>query len=371
MLSNIIVQRLRQRNSRKLIKLTLSLERRIKTFFCYLLILASCHIAAMMLLENLSLQQAFWLTVTTLTTVGYGDVSAQTLAGQLATTILIYAVGISILAQLASDFIEYRMEQRRKMLTGRWRWFMENHLVILNAPKNGCDPYFKRLIPQIRQHALFAEMPIQLLNENYSEGLPSELKSQGVVHFHGQAIQNAALESINVQHAKYIILLAADEHAAQSDSITFDILHRIRAINPRAHIVAECVEDINRQRLILAGATSLIRPVRAYPEIVIRTLLAPGSEKFLENLFDHDGLQTIRYDVQLQQVCWKTLIQTLIASDLGTPISYIDHQEQMQVPTTHEELIDGKAILLLINSKKEINTHALAQAIQAVNGAHL
>lgn len=99
-----------------------------------LLALSAAHTVLMMVLEGLGAVDALWLTLTTLTTVGYGDLSAATPAGRLATVLLLYLVGITVLAQLTSDYIDYRIERRRRMLEGKWSWDMRDHLLIVIRP---------------------------------------------------------------------------------------------------------------------------------------------------------------------------------------------------------------------------------------------
>lgn len=88
----------------------------------------------MMWLEALSFFDAFWLTFTTITTVGYGDLSAATPGGRLVTVVLMYSLGIFLLANLAGYWVDYRAERREKMLRGRWSWNMKGHILILNVP---------------------------------------------------------------------------------------------------------------------------------------------------------------------------------------------------------------------------------------------
>ena len=88
-------------------------------------------------------------------------------------------------------------------------------------------------------------------------------------------------------------------------------------------IVAECVDDDNRQRLENAGATLVMRPVRAYPEMIIGGLLNPGSTIILENLFTAEGERIVRSEKLLNGV-WSDIVSDYLDSDSGTPIAYRD-----------------------------------------------
>jgi voltage-gated potassium channel len=47
------------------------------------------------------------------------------------------------------------------------------------------------------------------------------------------------------------------------------------------------------------GADLVVRPLRGYPEMIIRALAAPGAEKILEDLFTSKGDECWRYDVSV------------------------------------------------------------------------
>ena len=105
--------------------LDLNLRSRLRQVFFWLLVLTALHTTAMMLFEGLRWDDALWLTLTTLTTVGYGDLSAATPAGRVATVLLLYVAGITLLAQLASDYIDHRLKRKEYMLKGRWRSYKQ------------------------------------------------------------------------------------------------------------------------------------------------------------------------------------------------------------------------------------------------------
>ena len=95
-----------------------SVKGQLQRLFFTLLAILIVHTIAMVQLEQLNVSDAVWLTMTSATTVGYGDLSAQTLAGRMATIILLYVGGIAILAQVAALYFEYRQEIKDRKLKG-------------------------------------------------------------------------------------------------------------------------------------------------------------------------------------------------------------------------------------------------------------
>ena len=85
---------------------------------------------------NLKLFDAFWLSFTTITTVGYGDFSASTINGRLATIVLLYAAGLATFPYVISQIIDVvieRGERRRRGLVNLEN-SIKNHIVIVNFP---------------------------------------------------------------------------------------------------------------------------------------------------------------------------------------------------------------------------------------------
>ena len=118
-------------------------KRNIIRLFAILICLVSIHVVGMMLVEGQSLRDAIWFTMTTITTVGYGDQSPTTVWGQAITITLMYLVGISLLAQIVGEWIEFRIDRKERMLKGMWRWDMNDHLVIINSPDRDGDRYLQ------------------------------------------------------------------------------------------------------------------------------------------------------------------------------------------------------------------------------------
>ncbi|MBF0186963.1 MAG: two pore domain potassium channel family protein [Magnetococcales bacterium] len=289
-----------------------------------LVILVVLHIAAMHLLENMAFGDALWLTLTTITTVGYGDLSAQTGLGRTITVILLYFGGVFILARVVSDYFDFRVKRRELMLRGLWRWHVNDHIVIINTPNNNAAQYLERLCREFRQTDRFARTPIQVLTTDFPSGLPAVFNELGVIHYTGNANDEQDLDAVNVSEAAHVVLLSRDSTDKSSDIHTFDTLHRLGERTLRGTILAECVDDRERERLTDAGANAVVRPIRAYPGMIVRTLVAPGAEFLFEDFFTSTGNKYTRYDVIVEREhLWSDIVCAFMQKNLGTAIGFI------------------------------------------------
>lgn len=316
----------------------------------YLSIALFVHVLAMVTFEKLSFSDSIWLTFTTITTVGYGDLSAATLEGRLSTILILFLGGIFILAETAGHVFNYFSEKQAKKMKGQWRWNMTGHILIMNTPANNGEEYFERLITQFRQTDEFKNHPVQILTRHFSDGLPGNLQNmEGVVHYNGRPDDVETLAASNAKDASVIIVLCKDDSKKSSDGRTFDILHRLNDMGVEATILAECVDDNNRERLRKAGANLVIRPIRAYPEMIVRSFVAPGSEQIIENMFTQQGDEYKRYDINIKANKWSDIVCKLSLENIGTAIGYIDKASGKLVCNPHsDEQVISNALFVMV-----------------------
>ncbi len=348
--------------------LNIDLKARVERTLLTLLGLIVLHTVAMMVFESLGIADAVWLTLTTMTTVGYGDLSATTPAGQMATIVLAYFFGITVLAQLASDYIDYRLQRKNKMIRGQWRWKMHNHILIVNAPKANAETYFLRLVNQIREGPEWRDRPVQILTRDFPDGLPESLQELDVVHYQGYPDDDDSLRAVGIDKAAAVLVLARDEYRRSSDSLTLDVLSRLSLLvgTPRPRVIAESVLDTNRERLVAFGANTVLRPVRSYPEMLVQALVAPGAEKILENLFTHHDDQTVRYSVNVQNHKWSDIVTAMMNANLGTALAYVSSDDQVICHPRADHRIDAKALIMMVREDEVPSENEVKQALAAV-----
>lgn len=352
-------------------KLDINMRSRLRRAFCWLLTLTALHTLAMVIFEGLGWEDSLWLTLTTMTTVGYGDFSAATPLGRAATVVLLYVAGITLLAQLASDYIDYRLKRKESMIKGRWRWKMHDHVLIINSPNNNAGVYFERLVAQLRTTESLGDVPVQILTDAFPEGLPESLREMGVVHHHGEPADPQALETVTPAKARAIIILARDEYSRVSDSITLDVLMQLQGScgDAQPYTVAECVHEGNRRRTELAGASTTLRPIRAYPEMLVRSLVAPGAEKILENLFTHHDDHAMRYPVALQNAVWADVACRLMTEGMGTLMAYVAEDGAINCHPAHDHRFSAKALILMVREEFVPSTQDIERCVRQGEGA--
>ncbi|WP_349367749.1 ion channel [Salinarimonas sp.] len=297
-------------------------RRALPRLLAVLATLALLHVGAMMALEGLGAFEAVWLTLTTLTTVGYGDLSARTPQGRLATMLLVFLGGIWIAFQSAATYFELRGDRRERKRVGRWRWDMRDHILVLNVEFENAPAFLAGLVAEFRASRRFHDRVVELVSPRFATGLPEALSERGVVHVAGEPWSRSALEAADAQDAEVIVVLALDDGDAASDGRTFDIVDRLREMGAGGRIIAECVDDANRPRMVRAGADVVVRPLRGYPEMIVRALAAPGAEAILEDLFTSRGDECWRYDVEVSGRPWREIVRLLTDEDIGVPIAY-------------------------------------------------
>jgi voltage-gated potassium channel len=326
-----------------------------KQLFKALIILALLlisHSAAMVFFEGLSIGDSIWLTMTSATTVGYGDLAAKTFAGRFSTIILLYVGGIAILAQVAAMYFEFRNEIRENKIKGKWRWKMKNHIVFLNCPKDvGEEFFYKAIFGMRKSNSPLHNLPIVVVSDKFDKGISHGLRKLNVVHVSKHVSETETLEDACVKDAHTIVILAADRDNPDSDSINFELVDRVRDMGVKSRIIVEVARDENRVRMKRIGANNTLRPIRAYPELLIRAILAPGSEQVIETLFNSFGEECIRYDVNTN-CSWLEIIQKMTTTDLGIPVAYEDLEGKIINNPSSKAIVQTKAVFAIVNEHK-------------------
>jgi len=180
-----------------------------------------------------------------------------------------------------------------------------------------------------------------------------------VVHVSCDTYEDEAFKASSILNARIIVILAKSHMDPNNDSINFDLVHKLREYGVKSRIISEAVLDKSRDRMIKAGANNILRPIRIYPELLVRAIVAPGSEQVIETLFDSYNEECIRYDVNIKAK-WEEIVIAMVRGDIGIPISYLTEGDNVVISNpSPNKIVDVKALYVIvregnIKSVKEI-----------------
>lgn len=273
-----------------------TLKYRILFLTGFLFLLMFLHVVAMVILEGLSWGDAAWLTITTATTVGYGDISAATAAGRWATGLLMYAGGIFVLAQLAGLVFEAAQASAEQRLTGKVYLRAKGHLVIF-----GWRPDFiLAVVKELRMSMLpLSDADIFIVSPNAGR-LPEELRKLEVHHVSGPFYDPDTLKKASVETAaRFLILPDSDEISA--DFVSADLADRLHQELPNIPIIVSCLQKSLEPTAQAAGASDTLTFDVNYPDMLARATLALGAENVVDELISESGAEMII--VQHPMIC--------------------------------------------------------------------
>ena len=133
-----------------------------------------------------------------------------------------------------------------------------------------------------------------------------------------------------------------------------------------ARIVAECVDDDNRERFRKAGADAVVRPLRGYPEMIVRAIVAPGAERIIESLFSSEGDECLRFDVSCQGHSWSRIVEAVVRENCGTPLGFLGRDNRLRSNPPPDETCDMQALFVVVNDRQSTTTGALQRVLDAI-----
>jgi voltage-gated potassium channel len=190
---------------------------------------------------------AFYMTVITLTTVGYGEVHPLDAAGKLFTISLLalgvvtLAAAISAVTQLVAGGELAIWVRRKRMDTSLGR--MRGHYIVCAYGRVG-----RAAVAQLRGEG------VPCLVVEPKPELAALLEEDGVPHLAGDPTQEAVLRRAGVERAAGLLC------AVDSDAVNVYITLTARAMNPGLTIVARASSPESAGNLRRAGADQVVSP---------------------------------------------------------------------------------------------------------------
>jgi voltage-gated potassium channel len=299
-----------------------------------------------LLLEGWSLTDALYMTVTTLATVGYGEVRPLDSFGK-AFTISLIVLGVVALAAtidaVAGALVSGELQQairRRRMRKRLDR--LQGHYVVCAYGRVG-----RAAVAELRTEG------VSVLVVEPKLELADLLEEHGVPYLPADPTEEAALHQAGIQRARGLLC------AMDSDASNVFITLSARALNPALTIVARASNPASVDKLLRAGADHVVSPYDVSGRHMGVLALHPAVVDFLDMAKLAPGLRLEEIEVRTGS--------PLAGKGVGeTRARYPDAQilavkpsgdAQIAVPG-HDTILDAGDLVLVLGPEQTLKTMA-------------
>jgi voltage-gated potassium channel len=221
--------------------------RRVQGAILALVIIATLGVLGYMVFEGWSFTEALYMTVITLTTVGYREVRPLDMSGQLWTIVLLIT-GVGTLFYAAVSSVELVVEGTIRGYFGRRR--MEAAIGKLKGHQILCG--YGRVGRQVAREFALDGVPFVIIEQDPQT--VEESLAEGYLTVLGEASDDEVLEEAGIRRARGLVA------AVDSDADNVFVVLSARKINPDLHIVARASSDESAAKLEMAGADRTLSP---------------------------------------------------------------------------------------------------------------
>ena len=213
---------------------------------------------------------AFYMTVITITTVGFGEVVPLDDVDKLFTSVLILS-SIFILAYAISVITEYMLSKNnignlREKRIHKIIDSMKDHVIVCGYGRNG---------KQAVEKLIAYKKPFVIIEKDHEV---VDKFGSAALFVEGNASDDEVLKEAGVNRASTLIC------ALPSDADNLFIVLTARQMNPNLRIISRATEETSYKKLKLAGADNVILPEKIGGDHMASLVVVPDLVEFLDNL---------------------------------------------------------------------------------------
>ena len=236
-----------------------------------LLILLFIGILGFKFISDYTWIDSIYMTVITITTVGFGEVQPLDEFSKIFTVFLILAsvviVGyaISIITEYIlskNNIEELKLKRMQKKIDN-----MSNHIIICGFGRNGKQAAIKLLA--YKKPFVVIEKDKDCVEKNQSDSF---------AFIEGNANEDEVLQSAGIERASALI------SALPNDADNLFVVLSARQINKKTHIISRASQEASYSKLKLAGANNVILPDKIGGDHMASLVVIPDLVEFIDNL---------------------------------------------------------------------------------------
>jgi len=302
-------------------------------------------------IEGWPISDSFYVTIQTLTTVGYGDLTPHDVAGRLF-AILVMLIGVGGVALAASTIVQSVVqseliatfgERRRSKMISK----LDNHFIICGSGRVGSH---------LVRDLVRSDEPFVIVENDQQRA--SDFSQRGMNVLVGDATLEETLREAGVERARG---LAA---CLPNDADNVYVVLTARDLNSGLHIVARAAEEQAEAKLIRAGANHVVAHTIIGGHRMAVSLTKPAVSEFFDSVTGSEiGLGFEQVEIKAESsLVGRQLRETPIRAELDIVIVSIRRAngDTLFNPTGDTRIENGDTLIAIgqIESLERLNEQA-------------
>jgi len=240
--------------------------------------------AGYMIIEDWRFLDALYMTVITISTVGYREINQVGDAGRVF-TILLVAIGVGFTLYVAAAVVQFMVEGRMRILLGRRRLDkkinrLKSHYIVCGYGRIG-----RVICRNLRRK------PLDVVAIDKSPELIPLMDEDGILYVAGDASDEASLVQAGIKRAQGLVAALA------TDTDNVFLVLTARQLAPELTIIARASKKAVKSKLQAAGADSVESPYEMGAVSMAHHIIRPTVTNFLDLAFAHQ-----RKDIQMEEI---------------------------------------------------------------------
>lgn len=316
-----------------------------------LLVIVFTGVLGYMIIEGMSLFDAFYMTIITVSTVGFNEVGTLHPEGKMFTIVLI-VLSFGTFAYALSSISKYLLEGEYRIYFKDYQMNkevekLEGHVIVCGYGRVGTQA-----VSELAVHD-----KNYVIIEQSHDLLDSFRASKEHLFIEGNATSDEVLEKAQIRTAQALIT------TLPSDADNLFVVLSAKEINPNLKIISRASQSSTVKKLKIAGASNVIMPDSLGGAHMASLVITPDVIEFLDHITiqgeSQINLEEITFDNIPEQYKNKTI--SVIAGDFNTGCNIVGFKtpegEFIVNPRPDIQLIPGSKMFVLGKPEqiKEIN----------------